>query len=475
MTARAIVAVTVIVALSLVAASCGLGGQEISTPETSTTTRPGDTVVLVTTSAVPGSPAPRSDQDRSGASSRTLSSAPDDDPTTFYVSAEVGNDGNDGQTAEAPWHSLQLGLDRMQPGQTLFVMNGEYSEQKEPTIAHYVMEVDGAPDAWIRLAPASGHNPVFAATSGNALSIRANYIEVVGFTVRGRGYGVDNAYGWGMVIRGAHHVRLVGNTVSGMPVGGLTAIESSNVEIIGNEVFENSFWGTEQGSGISIWHSIDHGLGPADDGYHDRVIGNIIYRNENKVFSRWEPDENVISDGNGIIIDESKDTGYEGRTLVANNVAFDNGGRGILVTKASRVDVMFNTTYHNGRTEILQSGPVELAASRSDDVRFLNNLTWSRPGVPGIKVTWANDIVLGGNVFVTDSPSGVETDLDLVMEGDPGLVSPGIDREMVDFRPRPGSIVIDRAIDVDPKLTFDANGRQRPLVGLDVGAFELAP
>jgi hypothetical protein len=268
-------------------------------------------------------------------------------------------------------------------------------------------------------------------------------------------------------------VRIVGNTVSDMPVGGIAAVSSTNLEIYSNVVFDNSFWGTEQGSGISIWRSRDHGTEPGDDGYHDKVIGNIAYRNENKVYSRWAPGQNLITDGNGIIIDESKELDYTGRILVANNVTFDNGGRGIIVNRVSRVDIVFNTMYQNARTEGLAGGAVEVGIVRSFDVRLLNNLAWSRPGSPAVHITGAEQVVTGGNVFVTSSPTGVETDLDLVTGENPGLVSPGVDPATADFRPTAGSILVDRGIDAEPRVNFDASGSPRSWATADVGAFEL--
>ena len=439
--------------------------QHISTPEVST----GALVDEVTPITVP----PRAVNAPTESTTGTTARVPDTDPDVFFVSSLVGDEANDGQTEEAPWGSLQASLDRLQPGQTLYVMDGEYAEQREPGNASYVMDVDGTPEAWIRIAAAPGHQPELVPTSGNGMSIRGNYVEVAGFRVRGETYSVDNAYGWGLLIRNAHHVRLIGNTISDMPVGGISAVESANLEIYENVVFENSKWGTEQGSGISVWHSRNHDTEPSVDGYHDRIIGNTVYRNEIKVFSRWAPGQEIISDGNGIIIDESDDFGYTGRTLVANNVVFDNGGRGILVHKASRVDVVFNTTYHNGRTTDLAGGRVEIAATRSTDVKVLNNLTWSRPGVPGVTASGSELVVMGGNVIVTDAPSGQATDLDLVTSSDPGLASPGLDEATADFRPLATSLVVDVAIDVEPVMSVDADGNPRPPTGADVGAYEL--
>ena len=448
---RSVALLAVAVALALVTVSCG--GQEVSAPELNTTLASEISVVEppVTT---------------------TVDLAvPDTDPSTLYVSSEFGSDDNDGQTMESPWASLQTALDRLEPGNTLFVLDGRYDEQREPGVAHYVVNVSGTPDAWIRVTAGPDQSPELVASAGNGISVRGDYVEISGLRVRGEGFDVENNYGWGLLIRNSHHVRLANNTISSMAVGGISSVESSNLEILDNEVFDNSFWGTEQGSGISLWHSVDSGLGPAPDGYHDRIIGNVVYRNENKVFSRWR-DEDVITDGNGIIIDQNVETGYTGRALVANNVVFDNGGRGILVLESNRVDVMFNTTYNNGRTDGLEGGPVELVASRADDVRLLNNLAWSRSGAPAVTVADASNVELGGNVLITDSPSGFNTELDLVSNTDPGLAGPSIDPSIADFRPRPGSIVIDRAIAVNPRVPYDADGNPRSTTAPDAGAYE---
>ncbi|MFV0258760.1 MAG: right-handed parallel beta-helix repeat-containing protein [Acidimicrobiales bacterium] len=394
----------------------------------------------------------------------------DTDPATRYVDPTNGDDNADGQTPTSAWSDLQTAMDRLIPGETLYLMSGEYRGSTEPGVAHYVMRTDGSEDAWITLAAGPGASPVVVADDGNGISIRGDYVEVAGIEVRGEGFDTVNDYGWGMLIRNSHHVRLRNNHIHDMAVGGISSVESANLEILGNEVHDNSFWGPEQGSGISIWHSVDRGQ-PADpDGYHDRIIGNTVYRNENKVFSVFR-DHDAITDGNGIIVDQSKETGYTGRTLVANNVVFDNGGRGVLVLESSRVDVMFNTTYRNGRTEILEGGPVELAAGRSDDVRIVNNLAWSRPGAPAVGVSESTEVELGGNVLVTDAPSGAATGLDWVTTTPPALETPSVDPATADFRPEPGSSLFGRGIVVTPAVGVDHDGRVRNPAEPAPGAF----
>ncbi len=405
--------------------------------------------------------------------SQALSSV-DTDPDVLFVDPGGGSDEADGQTQATAWRSLQASLDRLAPGQTLQLLTGRYDETTEPGNAHYVIESSGTPEAWVRVTAAPGHQPLIVASKGNGISVRASYVQVDGLRFVGEGFGPDNPYGWGVLVRDSNHVRVQGNVISQFPVGGVATVESSNIEILSNELFENSYWGTEQGSGISMWHSKDRGQPPSEDGYHDVVAGNLIYRNENKVFSRFITDRDVFTDGNGIIIDQADETGYTGRILIANNVVFDNGGRGIIVHESSRVDVVHNTTYHNGRTEGLLGGRTELAVARATDVQFLNNLAWSLPGAESMRVTDARELVMGGNVFVTDVHTGPDTELDLVIDGDPGLVGAGIDRDTIDFRPLTASFLAGRAVPTSPHIPFDADLRPRPAVGATVGAYQLA-
>lgn len=67
--------------------------------------------------------------------------------------------------------------------------------------------------------------------------------------------------------------------------------------------------------------------------------------------------EGYLSDGNGIILDdfnqtqrpEGQGTPFSQRSLVANNVIFDNGGHGIHIFQSEHVDVINNTLYQNSK------------------------------------------------------------------------------------------------------------------------------
>ncbi|MDH4074298.1 MAG: right-handed parallel beta-helix repeat-containing protein [Acidimicrobiia bacterium] len=404
--------------------------------------------------------------------------ASDDRPNVLFVDPVTGDDAHDGQTSASAWRSLQVAVNRLTPGDTLYLMGGDYrGDRLTPTSSHVEVSVSGTAGAWIRIAAAPGQKPRIVATAGNGIEILGDYVAVEGLTVVGEGFGPDNDYGWGLMTRGNHHVRLAGNTIAGMAVGGITSIEATNLEITGNEVHDNSFWGSEQGSGISLWHSRDAGTDPGPDGYHDRIVGNLVYRNENKVRSMFRSNP-IITDGNGIIVDQADQTGYTGRVLVADNVIINNGGRAVLVLESSRVDVVHNTTYHNARTAGLEGGPVELAAGRALDVRFVANLAWARPGSMALTVHNARAVVSDSNVFVTDRPVPRAAETDLVIADGVRLVTlPGEDPVVADFRPAPGSALVGRPVAALrlPALATDADGRARPDAGAAVGAYEPAP
>lgn len=394
-------------------------------------------------------------------------------PNAIFVDPEAGRDDATGSDYDTAIRSLTAALQRVEPGQTIYLASGRYSDLAEPGNAHYVLSRGGTPDAWVTVEAAPGQTPEIIGSNGNGFEVRADYVEVKGLTVRGEGFPTNtDPYGVGIQIRNSHHVRLVDNDVSGFPVSGISGIESSNLTLLNNEVYENAFWSSVQGSGISFWHLKTEGEPPDADGYHDRIMGNRIYRNENRVMSRWKNHE-VITDGNGIIIDQGYDTGYEGRVLIANNVIFDNGGRAVLIFESANADVMNNTVYHNARTPDLDGGPTELAAGRAANVRFVNNLVLPRPGSRGITVGDSDNVETGGNLIVTggDDPGRVG-DTDTVTATDPGLTNPSLDENSADFRPTSSSPAVGAAVPTRPHLATDRLGLRRDARNPTVGAYE---
>ncbi len=362
---------------------------------------------------------------------------------TIYVDPVDGDDESEGSSEDAAFVSLQRALDVVRPGQTIRLMTGQYRETRAPGELHYYLGRGGRPDAWVTITAADGHRPELVANSGTALFLNASYVEVSNLTIRGESFNQTNSWGVGISVPNVHHVRLVGNRISGMPAGGISVVGSSNFQILNNTVFENALWSDVAGSGISVFEARDHGFGPDVGKYHDLIVGNRVFRNENRVPSKWQ-DHRIITDGNGIIIDSSRSSGYSGWTLVANNLAVNNGSRGILVWDSSRVDVVFNTMYHNAATTNM-GHRVELASGRSTEVRLAHNIAWARPGIRAAVFTDEPTVVSQGNVYVTTNAASKAGPSDLIHSGDAPanlMIAPSTNFGSSDFRPVPGGPLI---------------------------------
>ena len=179
-----------------------------------------------------------------------------------------------------------------------------------------------------------------------------------------------------------------------------------------------------------------------------------------------------MSDGNGIIIDLNKHTpdrpnsAFSGRTLVQNNISFDNGGSGIHTVSADHVDIINNTAYMNSASPALQYS--EIFTYGSDDVRILNNILVARvanvtagerpipvnmcSGPNGV-VTFANNIYYGGNI----PPSLGQND----QIADPQFVNPSIDPTAADFHLKSTSPAVKagQSTTFEPYTDFDGNVR----------------
>ncbi len=366
------------------------------------------------------------------------------DGPDIYVDPVAGSDERAGASEATAFKSFQRALDVVKPGQTIRLMTGEYRDARAPGELHYYLGRSGRPDAWVRITAASGHRPEIVATSGTALFLNADYVEVSGLTIRGEGFDQANSWGVGISVPNVHHIRIVGNRISAMPAGGISVVGSSNYQILGNTLYENALWSDVAGSGITIFEAKDHGHGPDVGKYHDLIVGNRVFRNENRVPSKWQ-NHQILTDGNGIIIDSNKASGYQNWTLVANNLAVDNGSRGIIVWESSRVDVLFNTTFHNARTTNM-GGRVEIAIGRSTDVRLAHNTAWARPGIRAAVFSDDATVTSEGNAFVTTNTASKSGPSDTVFSDEDAtelMVNPSTSLGAADFRPTSSGPLVD--------------------------------
>lgn len=320
-----------------------------------------------------------------------------------YHVSPGGSDANDGTFAK-PLQTIAEAVKRVKPGSTVFLLNGSYRTNSYLPIMN--ITVSGSANNYITFKPYPGHYPVISAgeNAWEAAVINGSYIIIDGLEFIGdnaklnladaekafedrknnikgaQGKFNTNALSIGKETQ-VRHVIIRNCKVHDFPAGGIGASNCDYLTVENNLVYNNSWYTMYATSGISIIYP-----NPIDSntGYKIIVRGNTCYNNKTQV--KWYSPNSVktgvfrLSDGNGIIIDINNGEGgkpvYTGRTLVENNVSYNNGGSGIHSFKANHVDIINNTAYNNGNIV----GYQEIFGSSGSDVKIYNNIMYARTG-----------------------------------------------------------------------------------------------
>jgi parallel beta-helix repeat protein len=340
--------------------------------------------------------------------------------TNTYV-ATTGSDSNDGSSPAKAWLTLQHANDSLPgggaaAGTCVNVEPGTYAGGVALTTggAHasskgYVVYRCVTMDA-CTLAAAGWTTGAFDATSTEAGAAHPAYLIFDGFTMvspQPFQYSVAVSCWAGNVATSAtcHHWMVLDSVISGYGEGGIDLADgeyyvSSHNTMTGNGVFCD---GQIYGSGLSyvVLKPVAHYKPAADDTnanndaalnrigiqgpnfpFHNVVAWNVTYNNRNTC-------KGSDTDGNGIIMD-SFSTGngntveYTAPTLVAFNVAYNNGGGGVHIFFSSNVTAANNTVYNNyldpNNTGAARAG-IDTNQSYSDTI--INNLVVAIPAAPG--------------------------------------------------------------------------------------------
>jgi parallel beta-helix repeat protein len=403
---------------------------------------------------------------------------------------------NDGLSEAKPLLTIESATDLSDPGDTVLLMDGTY---KNPDQNNNVVTINrsGTANAWIALMAYPGQKPKLQVRNWTGISIQASYILVEGFEIIGNRDEITLEYATaeqnntsnpvtsgnciGVTANGSslsHHVIIRKNTVSKCPGGGIYTYSTDYVTIEDNTVWGNGFYAPYGNSGISLyqnWNS-DNAAG-----YKMIIRRNVVYGNQNKIpffASNPDPAKRVITDGNGIIVDDSRNTQnnsklgvYKGRTLLENNVVFENGARGLHVFESDHVDIVNNTSYHNSFQPETPEG--EASTIEASDVRVFNNILVPRSDRVSItryspdaaeKATqvFERNLVFGGLGFDADKTKNLI-----------GIDPKFIDLAIKNFRLQTDSPAID-AGDSSLAAKDDIEGKSRPLgTGIDLGAYEV--
>ncbi|MDZ8077739.1 MAG: choice-of-anchor Q domain-containing protein [Nostoc sp. SerVER01] len=339
---------------------------------------------------------------------RKLISAIPGASTTYYVSGS-GSDKNSGLTASSPFRTPQRAANLTKPGDTVLLMNGVYSNSS-PAGSVLVVTRSGAPNAWITYKAYPGHSPKIQHNGWHGIWIKdgASYIEVNGIEVEGNNRNISLSYalsqknntsnpktsGGCITVDGRgkgrpHHVRILNNKVHDCGGGGVTGLEIDYLTVDNNEIYNNAWYSPFGNSGLSLLGNWNY---DNNQGYRIFITNNKVYRN--RMYVPWIFN-GKIQDGNGIICDRfrhdnagAKLAPYQGRTLIANNIVYENGGGGIHAFRTNKIDVIHNTSYLNSQTPGLQTGGISM--NITDDVKVLNNIVYAQSGKSAISSSGKN-------------------------------------------------------------------------------------
>jgi len=356
-------------------------------------------------------------------------------PVTYYVSGS-GSDSNTGLTSSTAFLTLQHAENVTEPGDTVYVMNGTYTNSCSSCDVLDIT-VPGTATNWITFKAYPGQTPTisFNGWEGIFFAPTAAYVEVNGFTVIGNNANVTLAQAQaqstsnpnpafngnciasdgrnGTATVRPNHIRILNNIISECGGGGVGTAWSDYVTISGNTIYNSAWYSIYGASAISTWENWNSDNSTA---YKMFITGNRIYANEElvPVFDNNPP---MITDGEAIIIDSTRNSAYNpandplppytGRTLIANNVIYNNGSSAVEVFESDHVDVVNNSSYQDVTNPPL-TGRGEMFLNQTSDVNVINNIFYSATGqnpvtsVPGT----TSSIVLNYNLYYNGSIAG---------------------------------------------------------------------
>lgn len=332
----------------------------------------------------------------------------------LYVSG-TGSDLNNGKTIQRPFRTLQKAADSVLPGDTVWVLNGVYTTPGPGSTVLFVTK-SGTRNYWIRFKAYPGHKPLIRVEEnwGGITLAGARYIDIDGFEIEGNRENITISYartqgenlnnpatsGNGISVINlleqiSHHIIIRNCHVHDCCGGGIATERADYIRIENNLVHNNAYFSPYSQSGISMYLNAN-----SDDFTGTKMVvrGNECYENRNYVpsyFSGSSLENRIIADGNGIIIDDTRNVfnedptlPYLGKTLVDGNIVYDNGGRGILIYLSDNVLISNNRSRNNSLYSLNRS---DVRIKKCSSIYMMRNDIIPRPGRLPVEVLETDD------------------------------------------------------------------------------------
>ncbi|MBD2212802.1 right-handed parallel beta-helix repeat-containing protein [Nostoc linckia FACHB-104] len=414
---------------------------------------------------------------------------------TYFVSG-TGNDNNNGLKESSAFRTLGKAAYVLQPGDTIYVMNGTYTHGNPYQAVMYIENKKGTASKPITIKAYPGHRPFVKVNNYTGIQIvNSSYITVEGFKLEGNNDNITLQYALQQkdnlnnphtsnngiqITQYSHHIIVRNNQIAKFGGAGISSIKGDYLTFENNVLFQNCLytpWGANTLGMMYSWNSDNN-----TSQYKMIIRGNIVYQNKSLV--PWK-EAGKVTEGHGIMMDDNLNTQknsthqpYRGKTLIANNISYNNGGAGIMIYSSANVDVVNNTTYQNAQSpDHVKAG--EISVLDADQVKVFNNIMYSRKDGNANQVYNAKNTQFDYNVIYNSSKFTSSLTHNII--GKNPLLS---DPSKGNFTLRSGSSAIDtgtKAFSGINAPNIDLQGLMRPQDGdgrggaiVDIGALEVA-
>ena len=372
---------------------------------------------------------------------------------TYYV-ATTGKDSNPG-TLNQPFQSFKKGIGLLQPGDTLYIRGGLYTEQvdlqtpnKTGTVGNY-MTIAGYPGETVTLQ--------YADTSEGSygpIKARGNRGHIIFENLVLDGTNGTQKSGWS-IRDGNHHFILRKIEIKNFQVSGLY-ISANDIQVI-NCTIHDQF--SETGLPGHRYYGIYF-----HDGNNGLIDGNDIYNNPGGGIQAYPgPISNLVIRNNKIHDNNSTIHSPIGGIVVA--------GSGYTVSNVSMYNNLF---YNNGSSPLSGSSPgIRIDGANTTETKVWNNTVYQNKGY-GVSINQAKKTVVQNNIVFGNTKGeivdfGAETAVSHNLTTDPKFIK----AEAYDFRLQAHSHAIDEGLDLRQVVT-DFRNISRPRGKThDIGAYEV--
>jgi len=406
----------------------------------------------------------------------------------YYVS-QNGSDINDGLSPATSFLTIQKAANIVMPGDSVFIMNGTYTNQDTLKTIVTIQRSGNLHDP-IVFINYPGHSPLLRFNSWWGILVEgASHIIIEGLNIEGNNSNITLAYaesesqnlfnpltsgsGIGITYRQvdsvfSEHIVIRKNKIHHCGKHAIYSLYGDWIHIEQNEIFNNCFYSPEAPSAI-----VQYRPRRSDDDprIKMRIEKNKIFNNMNLI-PLWSMGE--FFGGHAIEINNSYYGGlnlcfYPGKTLISNNIIFNNGGSGVLISESYFVHTIHNTFVSNSAHSQMWVPEIQMQQNYNSQCR--NNIIYANNS--GIAISGVNNIDCAGDYNLYDILwSNQLTGNHDVISADPQFVQLSVLPDVADFSLLASSPAIDTAF-TDSLVPDDFFGVLRPVgIANDIGAIE---